>query len=52
MAPAGAAPKPETMARAAVAVEFGAVIQLTGIFDQRIIPRLVARQVSGCSAAW
>ena len=33
-------------------IEIVAVIQLTGIFDRRIIPRLAVRQESGCSAAW
>ena len=32
--------------------KFVIVIQLTGIFDRRIIPRLAERQESGCSAAW
>ena len=33
-------------------VKFVTVIQLTDIFDRRIIPRLAVRQESGCSAAW
>jgi hypothetical protein len=52
MALAGAGPRFEILSRKRALVKFVAVIQLTDIFDRRIIPRLAARQVSGCSAAW
>ena len=44
--------EPEISILFMVPVKSVAVIQLTDIFDRRIIPRLAVRQESGCSAAW
>jgi hypothetical protein len=52
MVRAGVAPRTRILRAQGPLIKFGTVIQLTDIFDRRIIPRLAARQVSGCSAAW
>ena len=44
--------EPEIGSFLCLPIKFVAVIQLTDIFDRRIIPRLAVRQESGCSAAW